>query len=249
MKSIRHTILVFAFALTLASSHTFAAGIDFLDNLDAAQLLARAAHKPIVVEFNASWCGWCRKMESQTFADQRVQEMANTFTWVQIDIDEQPEVAAEFHVRGVPHISVLDHQGIEMTSKSGYMPADELVDLLQEGLNGELERQAVDEDESADISRTISKLVDMLAKPQRGGRDQILASISSLGAQAWPDLLKSLSSDRLAVRAAAIAALAKATGAALPFDPFSDAPKRAEQIAAWEQWIAQHQETKASVES
>src|SRR5678816_1057797 len=117
MKTMQRTILLFASALTLASSRAHAAGIDFLDNLDAAQLLARPAHKPIVIEFNASWCTWCRKMESQTFADQRVQDMASKFIWVQIDIDDQPAVAAEFHVRGVPHVAVLDHQGLEMTSK------------------------------------------------------------------------------------------------------------------------------------
>jgi len=149
----------------------------------------------------------------------------------------------------VPHVAVLDHQGLEMTSKSGYMPADEFIDLLQEGLNGELEQQVVDEDEDSNVAQTITKLVDMLAKPQRGGRDQMLASIASIGPQAWPELLKSMSSERLAVRAAAGAALAKATGAMLPFDPFNDPPKRAEQIAAWEQWIAKNQEKKASVES
>ena len=249
MQTIRRIILIFAIASTLASSRAFGAGIDFLDSLDAAQLLARPAHKPIVIDFNASWCGWCRKMESQTLTDPRVQEMASKFLWVQIDIDDQPALAAEFHVRGVPHVSILDHQGLEMTSKSGYMPADEFVELLQEGLDGELERPAVDDDEGVSVSQTVMQLVDLLAKPQRGGRDQMLASIASLGREAWPDLIKSMSSDRLAVRAAAAAALAKATGATLPFDPFNEAPQRAEQIAAWEEWIAQNQGKKASVES
>lgn len=246
MKHVHLTILIFTLTLTFAISRAFAGGIDFLDNLDDAQLLARPAHKPIVIEFNASWCGWCRKIESQTFVDRRVQDLANRFLWVQIDIDEQPALAAEFHVRGVPHIAVLDHQGIEMTSKSGYMPPDDLLELLQEGLDGELERQAVDEDERATINQTITRLVDMLAKPQRGGREQVMESILSFGSAAWPELLKRMSSDRLAVRAAAGVALAKAAGASLVFDPFNEAPQRAEQIEAWDQWIAHHRDAPAA---
>src|SRR4029453_11282543 len=112
----------------------------------------------------------------------------------------------------------LHHQRLEITPKAGYMPADEFIDLLQEGLNGELEQQVVDEDEDSNVAHITTKLVDMLAKPQRGGRDKMLPSIASIGPQAWPELLKSMSSERLAVRAAAGAALAKATGAMLPFD-------------------------------
>lgn len=48
----------------------------------------------------------------------------------EIDIDEQPERAAQYHVRGVPTLIILDDTGNEVKRKSGAMTGPQLLEFL-----------------------------------------------------------------------------------------------------------------------
>ena len=51
--------------------------------------------------FNASWCGPCKQMKPHI--DELISEGYNIQT---IDIDEQPDLAEQYNVRGVPTLVV-----------------------------------------------------------------------------------------------------------------------------------------------
>jgi thioredoxin 1 len=55
-----------------------------------------------VVRFTASWCGPC-KMLAKTLEDVQTNVPIEV-----IDIDAQPEVAAEFGIRGVPTLVMME---------------------------------------------------------------------------------------------------------------------------------------------
>ncbi len=85
--------------------------------------------KPVLVDFHATWCGPCH-MQAPILEDvkQRVGEAA---TIVKIDVDKNPQVAAQYQIRGVPTL-IIFKQGEVKWRQSGVFQANDLERLLQE---------------------------------------------------------------------------------------------------------------------
>lgn len=79
-----------------------------------------------VLKFEASWCGPC-KMLSKTIESVRDQIGIEI---EEIDIDQQPELATQYHVRGVPTLIILGDTGNELKRKSGAMTGPQLLEFL-----------------------------------------------------------------------------------------------------------------------
>ena len=202
---------------------------------------------PMVVNFHAPWCSWCRKMQVDTFVDPAVTAFADKFLWVRIDSDEHPDVAARFEVTGLPDTFVLNGKDEVIASHPGYMPPDQFADFLTEALEnpqpprvliGDLLARLSEDQSDEDRRDTLTHIVERLSAPDRQGRQESLAALANAGPQIWQDLLDLMADERLAIRAAAGGALSRASGADLPFDPFADSAAREQQINDWREWIA-----------
>jgi thiol:disulfide interchange protein DsbD len=73
----------------------------------------KAEKRPLLVDFTAEWCGACKEMAKETFADPRVMAKAGHFVAVKIDAtnDEDPAVnavMAKYGVKGLPTVLLLD---------------------------------------------------------------------------------------------------------------------------------------------
>ena len=61
----------------------------------AALAKANEEHKPVLIDFGASWCGACKELDEKTFPDPKVQKEGARFVALHIDAsdDDDPAVA------------------------------------------------------------------------------------------------------------------------------------------------------------
>ncbi len=82
---------------------------------------------PVLVDFWAPWCGPCRMMASE-FA-KAASLAAGEAVLVKVNTDEQPQIAAQFHMEGIPAFALLRH-GHPVAQSSGARPAAELLSWM-----------------------------------------------------------------------------------------------------------------------
>ena len=85
------------------------------------------SEKPVLVDFNATWCGPCRMLKP--VLEQVAAERADV-TVVGVDIDENDELAEEYEVFSIPCL-VLFKDGAEANRSVGLIPKEAVEDLLR----------------------------------------------------------------------------------------------------------------------
>jgi thioredoxin 1 len=76
-----------------------------------------------VLRFTASWCQPCKTMNSM------LEEIKPTLPFEVIDIDVHPEIAADFGIRSVPTLIMMD-ETIEMKRITGIKTKQQLTEWL-----------------------------------------------------------------------------------------------------------------------
>ena len=77
------------------------------------------AKEPVVVDFWAEWCGPCKMIGPSL--EELSGELAGKVTITKLNIDENPELAAQFGVRSIPTLMIFkDGQVADM--KVGALP-------------------------------------------------------------------------------------------------------------------------------
>lgn len=245
MRTARYRIplaLLGAIALPLGAS-----GLEWAAAGDVKQALAgaREQDQPLAMVFSATWCGACRKFATTTLSNRGLDEIGRRFTWVKVDVDDHPAVAARYGVRAIPSLVIVDGEGHVVARASGFLDKLRLLDVLADALGedgGDLGHRAAVALATTDRADALTDeqavelvlpLVQRLADPSRAGRDVLLMAVKRLGERVHSRLLELMEHDELRIRAAASGALAYVTREAHLFDAFGDAETRARQTAAW----------------
>ncbi|MCQ2565617.1 MAG: thioredoxin [Clostridia bacterium] len=84
--------------------------------------------RPVLLDFWAAWCGPC-KMLSPVIA-QLAEKYEGKVKVGKINVDQEIELAAAFHVSSIPMIVVMKN-GMVTAKSVGYMPIDKVEALLQ----------------------------------------------------------------------------------------------------------------------
>lgn len=100
-----------------------AAGLRWERSFDEAQKKARAAHKPLMVDFWADWCSWCHRLDHTTYVDPRVVQLAQGFIPVKVNTEgdtREAAIALRYEVGSLPTIAFVSPAGRMILRVSGY---------------------------------------------------------------------------------------------------------------------------------
>ncbi len=86
-----------------------------------------AAKTPVLVEFGATWCVPCKRLEPILAGMQA--EYAGRLEFYQIDVDEDPDLAMKYQVMGVPAL-ILFKSGKPLERWNGLVPRERILDKI-----------------------------------------------------------------------------------------------------------------------
>mgnify|MGYP000120723327 CR=1 FL=1 len=117
--------------------------IDWM-GFEGAESLRVKTGKVIIVDVYKATCGWCKKMQSTTYADSNIQKIIEEkFIPVRLDVLSRKkmnvfgeellerDIARLLRVRGTPTTIFVDSTGTPVVKVPGYIPPDQYMYLLK----------------------------------------------------------------------------------------------------------------------
>ena len=107
--------------------------VSWEQDLPAALERARSEGKPVLVNFYADWCVWCKRLESTTLRNAKVAAvLQDRVVPLSLNVEGSGrELSNEYQVDGLPTIIVLDAGGRELGRIPGYMPPDSFLERVE----------------------------------------------------------------------------------------------------------------------
>jgi len=106
-------------------------------NLDSAFNLASLSNKIIMIEFMAEWCPPCKRMEKETFSNDKIINKSNEFIFVKVDVDKNQDIANEYKRNakkyggiGIPNILFIDKDKNIVHQTVGFLNANQLTAVM-----------------------------------------------------------------------------------------------------------------------
>ena len=133
----KHIVIALSFVLATTA---IVYALSWKYNLEDALKDGKRLGKPLMVDFYTDWCGWSVKLDRDTYADKKVQELAAQFICVKVDGDKNPALVKRYNVTGYPSIFFLSSNGKITKKIPGYVTPDKIIPVM----NGILKRKNSD---------------------------------------------------------------------------------------------------------
>ena len=87
-----------------------------------------AGHRPVVIDFYATWCRPCKMMSP--IIEQLAIEYAGKVDFYKVDIDQEPELASVFGIQSIPTFLFIPMKG-KTTAQMGMMEKEEMEKVIK----------------------------------------------------------------------------------------------------------------------
>lgn len=105
---------------------------------------ADSSNKKILIDVYTDWCGWCKRMDSDTYTDEGVKKyLSEKYVLVKLNAESDAketvraqeitdaQLAHAFRVDGYPTTVFLGHDGTFITKVPGYLKPAEFLQVLK----------------------------------------------------------------------------------------------------------------------
>ena len=120
----------------IIATGAWAAEVDWQKSYADALAKAKKEKKLVLVDVYTDWCGWCKKLDKDTYSDKDVQaKLAKDFVAVKVNpetSDEGKKLQEQFSIRGFPYLLFVDGDGKKVAEIVGYKPAAAFLTRLEE---------------------------------------------------------------------------------------------------------------------
>jgi thioredoxin-related protein len=124
-------LLVLMFIGQFSSATAGTAGISW-HPYDEGMALGKSQEKKVFINFYATWCSYCRMMDTTTFKDAAIIAYLNeNFISIKVDVDKQRSVAAQYNISPLPDVWFISEKGEAIGNKPGYIPTKEMLPVLK----------------------------------------------------------------------------------------------------------------------
>lgn len=134
----KKTLLILA-ALSTATTAFAQKEIGWKNDWDAALQEGKQKNKLVMVDFYTDWCGWCKKLDADTFTNPEVIELSAQIVAIKINAekDSGPTLREKYKVSGYPTIVFIDPKtGEQFARIVGYLPPKAFKDRVSRIVQG-----------------------------------------------------------------------------------------------------------------
>ena len=146
MKRIISILFILAMLTACSNNNNEIMAADSLKwySLEEGLKIAKIQKKPVMVDFYADWCSWCKKMDKEVFNEANVKkELMSKYILVKVDTESNDtikyegktyspqEFSSAFGVTGLPTLLFIDKNGKPVTKLPGYVPATEFKPIIE----------------------------------------------------------------------------------------------------------------------
>lgn len=107
--------------------------VSWESSLSSALAQASKENKVVLLDFFTDWCGWCKKLDRDTFTNEAVVKVINSdFVAVRLNAEKEgEEEARRFGIEGYPTVVFVDPTGKEIKRINGYLGPDAFLQELK----------------------------------------------------------------------------------------------------------------------
>ena len=132
-KNFSFILLIILYLTVWSFNAVYASGSLKWHSYEEGKVLARIEKKKMFLHFYADWCGFCLKMNKETFKNATVvSDLNKNFIAIRVDFDKETAIAQKYGVMGLPANWFLTETGQPIVSIPGYIAPEAMLGLLRE---------------------------------------------------------------------------------------------------------------------